>query len=568
MTPNDYILAIRHRWADVVLAVAVALIAGWVITSVAPPAPAVASFQATAALLETGDPIRSGGLSIDALSALVTVGEVPAAVAKDVGYQGSPDDLATLVRTDADSKTGILSITAYSRNASQAVLLANTFSREISTFLQDQQTEALQRKAAAVDKLRADIAQLSAQIAHARGNQRDLLVSQHTAKLHEYGLAYDAYALAAADPAHMQILQQATPVEEPGSGFRAPQSLLSRLFLAGFLGLVAGVVLVLVLERVDLRIRTRADAEQHFGFPVLAEIPYLKRARRQRRGIAVLDEPKSRSADAFRLVGTMTSMPLAALKKLGTKENGNGNGNGHAASGNGKSIGEPALIGADGEAAAKTIVVTSPGPSDGKTTVVANLAAALAARGRRVIVISADLRRPRIHKLLGNPEVSNETGLVARLRDNGNPAHLSNYMIETNVPGVSMIPSSHIDESGDLLSSDSMRDLIEDAADHADVVLIDTAPILSTTDSATLMSWVDAVLVVGRAGRTTSPVAEGTSEILGRLQAPVVGVVLNAAAEITRPGRYYYGYYGYYGGYYGSSGGGGKPRLLRRSGKG
>jgi succinoglycan biosynthesis transport protein ExoP len=239
----------------------------------------------------------------------------------------------------------------------------------------------------------------------------------------------------------------------------------------------------------------------------------------------------------------MLSKPMTALSNLELSGNGHQTGGGT----NGDRLAVPASRnGGEGDKPPKTILITGPGPSDGKTTVVANLATALASRGRRVIVISADLRRPRIHRLFGHPVVSNDFGLVARLQAGRHPEDITEYALETDVRGVSIIPSSHTEDPGDLLSSNEMKSMLREACAAADIVLIDTAPILSTSDSASLLGWVDVVLVVARAGRTTAEVAEASAEMLEALGAPVIGTVLNASVDITRPGnRYYYYAYNY-----------------------
>jgi capsular exopolysaccharide synthesis family protein len=182
-------------------------------------------------------------------------------------------------------------------------------------------------------------------------------------------------------------------------------------------------------------------------------------------------------------------------------------------------------------------LVTSPGPADGKTTVVANLAASFAMRGYRVVILSCDFRRPRIDMLLGVP---NGSGLAEALQS-PNGAKLE--MKPTSLTGVRMIPSGAPPERpAELLGSEKMRSIIQDARANSDLVLIDSAPILTTSDPADLVQEVDAVLLVARAGRTTPEVGERTGILLKRLGAPVVGVVLNASTEITTP-RNYYGYY-------------------------
>src|SRR3712207_708057 len=111
---SEYFRAIRRRWLDVALAVAVALGAGFLISSVAPPAPKLTSYEATSVLLASGNFFATNAPSLEALSELTVVGRVPERVAQAIDYQGSPTDLAASVRTSVNKEAGILRITATS----------------------------------------------------------------------------------------------------------------------------------------------------------------------------------------------------------------------------------------------------------------------------------------------------------------------------------------------------------------------------------------------------------------------------------------------------------------------
>ncbi len=134
------------------------------------------------------------------------------------------------------------------------------------------------------------------------------------------------------------------------------------------------------------------------------------------------------------------------------------------------------------------------------------------------------------------------------------------------MPGPCLPSGVRRSQTAELLSTAAMARVIAEAGGKADVVLFDTPPILTTSDAAGILSKVDAVVVVARAGRTTAEVAERTSELLKRLGAPAIGVVLNAATEITVPSRYHY--YRYYHAPVGASKRRGFPGLARPSGSG
>jgi Mrp family chromosome partitioning ATPase len=110
----------------------------------------------------------------------------------------------------------------------------------------------------------------------------------------------------------------------------------------------------------------------------------------------------------------------------------------------------------------------------------------------------------------------------------------------TSIRNIRLVPSGVPPEKpGELLSSPRMREVLEEAKEAADIVLLDTAPILAASDSANLFPLVDAVLVVVRAEKTLIPTADRTAEILRRLKAPVVGATLNGAAGAELPRGYY-----------------------------
>jgi capsular exopolysaccharide synthesis family protein len=185
----------------------------------------------------------------------------------------------------------------------------------------------------------------------------------------------------------------------------------------------------------------------------------------------------------------------------------------------------------------RTILVTSAGPGEGKTLVVANLAATYAELGKRVLVLSCDFRRPKIHRLFGVP---NDHGLSEALEaSNGQPV-LRGHVRSTPLTNVRVVPSGAIPESaGELLTSRNMREALVEARKEADIVLLDTPPVLATSDASHLFPDVDTVLVVARAGKTTAEVAERSSELLRRMRAPVVGVALNGSTEEMVPRGYY-----------------------------
>jgi polysaccharide biosynthesis transport protein len=177
----------------------------------------------------------------------------------------------------------------------------------------------------------------------------------------------------------------------------------------------------------------------------------------------------------------------------------------------------------------RTLLVTSPAAHEGKTTVLLNLALAFVESGRRVLVIDADLRRPSIHRALGIP---NEGGLADMLQKGAAWPEGFHRVTE----GLECLPSGIKPENpGSLLSSRHMAKLLEQARERADLVLIDSPPILAVSDCLPLTAQVDGVLLVTRFGATQRRSLVRAKELLEKVGARLVGVVLNGlSARETR----------------------------------
>jgi protein-tyrosine kinase len=561
MTPIDYVKAIKRRWVDVVLAVMVAAAIGFALSEVAPAGPQTETYEATSVMLASGDYYTPGLTSLDALKELTTVGEVPERVAAELEYEGEPLDLATQVEVEIVKEAGILRVIATSTDRHEAEQLSNAFARNLVAFLQETRTTSVADQnedlRAQLEEVQEQIDEKEVELRNATPVNRSLIEEEYNALIRSYGLLYESYrqlATTSTDTVGLQIVQPGIGLAVDSGGFQPPQSRLSRVLLAAILGLISGIVLVLLLDRFDSRIRTKKAAEKHFTSPVLAEIPFISRLRRKGRGLVLEEEPRSHAADSFRMLATMLSTPGGGPDDQIVPGNGNGNGNG-----NGYMADAPAPLTTDGPP--RTILVTSAGPSDGKTTVAANLAVAFGQRGKRVIVLSCDLRRPSIHRLF---DVDNDVGIADWL-DGGEPQGTLNGTVrETKFPNVWIVPSGPPPNApGRLLASPQMRRALEKTREAADVTIIDTAPILTTSDAANLIPHVDAVVLIGRAGRTTAEIARQTSQLIGRLGGRVRGVVLNAAVESSVPRRYYY--YRYYRARPKAKRTKGSPRLARHS---
>lgn len=189
----------------------------------------------------------------------------------------------------------------------------------------------------------------------------------------------------------------------------------------------------------------------------------------------------------------------------------------------------------------RTLVVTSSGPSEGKSTTAANLAIVMAQTGQKVVLVDADLRRPVLHKTFGIP---NNIGITTALLA-GDDVDLQAYLQPTEIDNLMLITSGPIPPNpSELLGSQRMKNVIERLAQLADIVIFDTPPVLVVTDAAVLSRQSDGVLLIADAGGTREPALAHAVEELRKTGANILGVALNRLD--SRSGGYYYYYYYYY----------------------
>jgi polysaccharide biosynthesis transport protein len=188
-----------------------------------------------------------------------------------------------------------------------------------------------------------------------------------------------------------------------------------------------------------------------------------------------------------------------------------------------------------------TLLVTSPTPAEGKSTVAVNLGVVLAQGGKRVALIDADLRRPRVHKLLG---LSNKNG-ISDLFVHAQVT-LDDALQSTVAPDLFALTSGDLPPNpAELLGSEKMVEIIRLVSSQVETVIIDSPPVIAVTDSSVLAPRVDGVLLVLKPGVTHLGAARQTVDQLQRLGANLLGVVLNEV-DLRRSGYYYSHYKGYY----------------------
>jgi non-specific protein-tyrosine kinase len=263
--------------------------------------------------------------------------------------------------------------------------------------------------------------------------------------------------------------------------------------------LAAGIVFL--VEYLDDTLKTPEDVQRVLGLPVLGFVAQMRHARKGAEEVFVTQQPRSPVTEGFRTL--RTNLEFAAVEK-------------------------PIC----------TVLVTSPGPSEGKTTVAANLAAIFSQAQKRVLLLDADMRRPRIHRLLG---MANRSGLSNLFLGHDHREGLGRR--RPDLPNLLVVTSGGLPPNpAELLGSAKMDQILNEIRKHAEVVVIDTPPSL-VADAQILAGKVDAVVLVIQPGKTHAEAARACLETLNRSGARIVGVVMN---RIPRNRSYYYGGYKYY----------------------
>jgi len=300
------------------------------------------------------------------------------------------------------------------------------------------------------------------------------------------------------------------------------------LTYATVLGLLLGVGLAFVLERLDDSIKSPDELTDGMRTPVLGLIP----------GIKLVDGGGTAGGPAAGRLVTHADprSPVAeAYRSLRTN-----------------------LAFAKAQQELRAIVVASPGPADGKSTTAANLAITFAQQGQRTILIDADLRRAVLDKTFAVPREPGLSNLIV------GSATIADSVHPTDVPNLFVLPSGQFPPNpSELLGSPAMRGVLDDLRAAYDVVIFDSPPLLAVTDAAVLATIVDGTILVVRTNTTQREAARRALGQLRSVHGRVLGAVLNDID--TRAGAGYGGYGYYYYAYYGSEAAGpAKTGLLAR----
>lgn len=436
------------------------------------------------------DPTREAATNVK----LVGLDAIADRTAKALGHGLTGPEVQGEVSVEAQGQANVVAVRGTNHDPRFAAKLANTFAEEFIVFRRDADRKKITEAQRLVER---DLEKLSAS---ERAGEQGRSLQDQVKKLQ---------VLAALQTGNAELVQTADVPTSPSS----PKTKRNGI-LGAFLGLLLGVGLAALFERLNRRLRETEELAEAYDLPVLGTIPESETLASVTDGSAL----PFAEAEAFRLI-------RARLRYFNVDHD------------------------------VRTLLVTSSASADGKTTVAWNLARTAAGGGdAKVLLLEADLRNPglsRQHPPLGagpglaellthGVDLSGATQKVAvEDRSNGEaPKRELDVIVAGSIPP----------NPAELIESHRMAELLEQLAESYDLVVIDTPPTSLLADAFPLMRQVSGVIIVGRLGKSTRDGAAHLKSELEKLGAPVLGVVANAVR--TRRGRYGYGYgYGYYGGY-------------------
>jgi polysaccharide biosynthesis transport protein len=418
---------------------------------------------------------------------LVQLGNVAAQTAAALGPQWRAGQVKGSVTAAPDSDTSIVTLTATARTAALAQKIANTYGK---VFVNEQ--------------LRQSQSQISSAVALVNAQFKALTPQEQS---QPQGLALEERAQSLALLAKLQT-GNVSVAGQAGLPSAASSPKVTRdAALGAILGLLIGLGLALVLERTDRRIRDVSELEAIYELPLLATVP-------ERAQYTVLRALGGKDAAAPLLYDEVFNLLRSHLRHFSVDRD------------------------------IRTLLVISAGPGEGKTTVSYNLAKASAALGSRVLLIEGDLRRrSMIESVVGRIDPGLSGVLIGDVT-----MEFATHTIEIG-PGASLdvLASGEIPppNPGELIESQAMESLLQEARASYDLVIVDTPPLTLIADAVPLVTKVDGVIVVSRIGKSSREAAQALRKQLSRLRAPVLGLVANGvrrSAATTYRGGYNYAY--------------------------
>jgi Mrp family chromosome partitioning ATPase len=502
MSFREILSTLWRRWLTVVAAILVAVVAAGAYFLLRTP-----SYQAVTTI-EVQMPSTSGTSVLNIPNPLVTT--TSSAFAADA-QRIAGDQTGASVSSAFDPTSDILSFTATGPSASGVAAAANAYGSAYVNTVASLATQTVAKINGTLTSIDGTINRLEAQDPTGKN---PVIQAQITANTQNYATLASEQSTITLDAPYASVQAPGVmPTEPTGSGKAKIGG------VAVLAGLLAGIGIALVREQFDTGLRSDVDVKEITGHPVLAELPFDNFSSRSSQAIAVIEAPHSALSESIRELRTS----LRVLLK---------------------------------ESAGALVMVTSPAPGDGKTTVIANLGAAWAMMGRSVIVVSADFRRPRIEKMFAIRQ-DRKPGLaqLAQFSDQGESEgegadssrqiprreDVAKALVTTDIRGLSVLTSGGIPRNpSELFDSPAMTAILDHLAALADVVLLDAPPVLAVTDPAILGRSMTGVVVVVSEGDTGRQDLEATVNRLDSTGSNVLGIAINRTRGGTSATRHPY----------------------------
>lgn len=431
-----------------------------------------------------------------------------AVVSLDMGYTWENLRRRVKVRLVPDTQLLEISVEAVSRE--EAVLIADEIAHQLillsPTSLQNQENETtkifvqqrlgeLQTK---IESSQGRVNELASELAEASTRTQKSEIQAEINDLEGMILEWEdnyarflSFAENEESSNYIAVVEEAHPKRSPVRPYKRLNTI-----VAGAVGLMLAIGIIFVLEFLDDTLKTVEDIDQDLNLTPLGTVE-LSKSRDFQEKMIVLEKPFSPMSESYRMI--RTNIQFMSVDKPG-----------------------------------KSILVTSPGPGDGKSSVALNLGIAMANNGHRTILVDTDLRKPTLHKVFNVPR---DRGLTDWLRDPDIDSDLPLH--ETKFERLELLTAGKQPPNpSELLGSQRMGQLVTRIMGEADVVIFDSPPVAFVTDAAILSTQVDGVVVVISAGKTRRDIASRAILNLQHAGANIFGFVFNRAPG--EGGRYSY----------------------------
>ncbi len=457
---------------------------------------------------------------------LVVLRPVAEETIKQLSLEITADELLARVDVAAVGQTNLIAIVASAPTPEEAAQIADTMALTYVEASRQRKRESITRAADEVEQrleaARAEILDIGRRV-QSSGASDELRA--------ELQIAVGTFSTLAEKLEQLRIneqlesgsgvvVQAAVPVDAPVE----PRPL-RNLALGLVVGVVFGLGMAFLYEYLDNTIKSTEEAEKIYGAPVLGSIPLDKIEKGQTRRLVIVDAPGSSTAEAYRVL--RNSLDFINF-----------------------------------EHELKTLLVSSAAPAEGKSTVAANLAMALSQSGKKVVLVSADFRRPTTDQFLS---INNLVGLSDVLA--GTHSLKAALQRPSGDQLLVLAAGKMPPNPSELLGSRKMQEVVAALQAWGDWVIIDSPPLLAVSDPAASARWVDGVLMVSKAGESTRDAGRKAVELLDKVGARVLGVVIWGIEDGKgRYGDYAGGHY-YYRSYYSrstASGAEGRPKAATK----